>query len=324
MNSNNLQYAFQVEYMTTAIRAAEHDQPMDDANREFIRKTAGIDPQGIFSFGRAFGSRIREKTKEDAGLHAFIMKVRYPGLLIGTGYMHETGDATGGIQTGFSFDDITGSPCYPGSSLKGILRAPFAAARSGKAGELEEWLDYFRGIFGKPELSEEDIEDFLQESFTGEPAGSKAGEAGLPMQARDIFYDVFPVGYAPDTVPPALLGLDNITPHIDQATGLPAPFKDPVPLTLLRIMPGTCFQFLMKLHDAHKRDGSILVTAEEKAAAYQAILEDFGIGAKTRVGYGGLEPVKKPEQIVLGPQEKPKPAQKPKNSAKPVGKKKKK
>ncbi|MCF8245540.1 MAG: type III-B CRISPR module RAMP protein Cmr6 [Saprospiraceae bacterium] len=62
----------------------------------------------------------------------FHLKTTYPGLLIGTGYLHEhkkegEDDKTKNesIKIGFYFDHATGMPVVPGSSVKGALRGAF-------------------------------------------------------------------------------------------------------------------------------------------------------------------------------------------------------
>ena len=54
--------------------------------------------------------------------HSFELTTTYPGLVLGTGYSHETG-TEGEFKLGFYFDWTTGLPVIPGSSVKGILRA---------------------------------------------------------------------------------------------------------------------------------------------------------------------------------------------------------
>jgi len=48
----------------------------------------------------------------------------YPGLLIGSGYPHES-SVIGELKLGFHFDYTTGLPVIPGSSIKGVLRDAF-------------------------------------------------------------------------------------------------------------------------------------------------------------------------------------------------------
>jgi CRISPR-associated protein Cmr6 len=49
----------------------------------------------------------------------------YPGLLLGSGNMHELPDIEGQLILGFHFDYTTGLPVIQGSSIKGVLRSAF-------------------------------------------------------------------------------------------------------------------------------------------------------------------------------------------------------
>ena len=83
-----------------------------------------------------------------------------------------------------------------------------------------------------------------------------------------------------------LLGLDYITPHKDE-------FSNPNPIQFMRVEPGVTFRFEFLLFDYIKKDetgkDNILVSAEKKKELFKLILLDFGIGAKTNVGYGQLK-----------------------------------
>ena len=55
----------------------------------------------------------------------FELTTIYPGLLLGSGYLHELPDVKGQIILGFDFDYTTGLPIIRGSSIKGVLRSAF-------------------------------------------------------------------------------------------------------------------------------------------------------------------------------------------------------
>ncbi|MBK8110496.1 MAG: hypothetical protein IPK46_09285 [Saprospiraceae bacterium] len=62
--------------------------------------------------------------------HNIPLQTTYPGLLIGSGYTHEfdfpeEDDKKEAFKIGFFFDHITGLPCIPGHSVKGVLRSAF-------------------------------------------------------------------------------------------------------------------------------------------------------------------------------------------------------
>ncbi|MDR2473050.1 MAG: type III-B CRISPR module RAMP protein Cmr6 [Tannerella sp.] len=69
-----------------------------------------------------------------------------------------------------------------------------------------------------------------------------------------------------------MLGTDYITPH-------PDPLKNPKPIKFLKILPEVEVTFRFQLQNN-------LITAAKKESLFRQILLDFGIGAKTNVGYG--------------------------------------
>jgi CRISPR-associated protein Cmr6 len=73
------------------------------------------------------------------------------------------------------------------------------------------------------------------------------------------------------------LGLDYITPHKD------GPLKNPTPLPFLKILPGVTVNFQFQLHDGY------YLKAKGKLELFRKILLDFGVGAKTNVGYGQFQ-----------------------------------
>lgn len=307
-DSRNLQYIFQVEYLAKSIERyiANHKKKEDDpkVGAEMNKKLlAAGNNQRMWEEIRPMLAAREERIKAFSGGISKSMRVLYPGLIIGVGYPHMTKQVTGEIQLGFSFDPITGAPYYPGSSVKGVVRHVFTMAAGKKKTAKEDahvkradqeraesyrayLLDILRDVDeeawkGVDSLTPEDIRAFVIQSFGDVIAPAKAKTAAAPLD-RDIFYDAYIVGQGKNDV----FGLDNIAPHTDD-NGLPAPTKDPVPVTFLRILPGSKITFLMKLHDACL--GSVNVSAKVKQELYARILQDFGIGAKTNVGYGALE-----------------------------------
>ena len=174
----------------------------------------------------------------------FLLQTAYPGLLIGTGYTHSSGFSNDEIMVGFSFDYVTGQPCIPGSTVKGMLRSHFKdhpQAVAALTGRDEAW-----------------VKELEREIFDN----------------RDIFFDA--VVYDSDRYG-RLLGCEYITPHS-------SPTENPIPIRLLKILPGVRFEFRFSLEDSEK------MTGQQKLALFQALLELFGIGAKTNVGFGILVP----------------------------------
>lgn len=193
----------------------------------------------------------------------FPLKVQYPGLVTGVGILHEI-KLEGEFKLGVHFDYTYGMPVVYGSSVKGVLCSAF------------EDESYIKGILGK----DMDIEVLVNDIFKGKerdpehdnPAKKEKAYKSKSIYKRDIFFDA--VIITPDSKG-RILTSDSITPHGDN------PLKNPVPITFLKIASGCTLEFRFKLVDS-------LLTAEEKKRLFKTILEDFGIGAKTNVGYGQL------------------------------------
>lgn len=191
------------------------------------------------------------------------LQVRYPGLLVGLGNSHEAGK-TGEIGLGFTFDYVTGLPYVPGSTVKGILKNAFS-----KKG-------YVTAVLGKA-VDEIGLErEIFEGTVTENGTATK-----LPTSKRDVFYDAFPSAQTVkentgDKFYP--ITAEAITPHGEDN------FESPNPLTLVKIKPGVVFEFSFALHDGR-------ITAQEKLALFKTILTDFGVGAKTNVGFGVLDEI---------------------------------
>ncbi len=188
----------------------------------------------------------------------------YPGLLIGSGYPHES-SVIGELKLGFHFDYTTGLPVIPGSSVKGLLRDAFEKADGEYVKELIKELN-------KKENVDLDIKMLIDDIFEGQQQGKPK-----PIYQRDIFFDAYPV--STDNLNDRFLANDYITPHKE-------PLKNPVPLQFLKVLPDVTFRFNFKLHDTTDAHGEVLLSAANKLELFKQILLDLGIGAKTNVGYG--------------------------------------
>lgn len=202
-------------------------------------------------------------------------KVLYPGLLIGLGNAHDSKSADGELQLGFTLDPVTGLPYLPGSSVKGILRSAFLA-------NWEYVAECLTDISSDLMLNEAQVKALELDIFgDNHPQERKSGK-GI---GKDVFFDAYPIKADSQE---HLLGMENITPHLAKKPELQG-LTNPIPLCLPKIMPGVVMQFRFKLTDSKIDDYT--VTKETKIQLFQTILEDFGVGAKTNVGFGGLEPV---------------------------------
>lgn len=183
----------------------------------------------------------------------------YPGLLIGSGYIHEVGgkEIENELKLGFFFDYTTGMPVIPGSSVKGLLRSAFK----------KDGGDYINEL-----LSELDIT--ITHSISELEKAIFENSDSVSIYKRDIFFDAYPVQSENNNA--AFLANDYITHHEN-------PLKDPNPVQFLKILPNVQFQFNFKL----TANGGL--SADNKLKLFKQILLDLGIGAKTNVGYGQFE-----------------------------------
>jgi CRISPR type III-B/RAMP module RAMP protein Cmr6 len=162
------------------------------------------------------------------------------------------------VETGFTFDRLTGSPFLPGSSVKGLLHA---AAILIEKGDLEGgtafWTDpNIKRIFGEQD-----------------------------QQGAFVFYDAYP-----ETLPE--MQVDVMTPHHSKYYGskepdaIAADWDEPGPVLFLRVKAGVPFLFWFgprhpAAANSDDRDAieKLLTTA----------LDWLGAGAKTSSGYGWFE-----------------------------------
>ncbi|MEM8568030.1 MAG: type III-B CRISPR module RAMP protein Cmr6 [Bacteroidota bacterium] len=210
--------------------------------------------------------------------HSFELKTTYPGLLLGCGYQHETG-GDGEFKIGFFFDFTTGLPQLPGSSVKGTLRSVFPFHKK-DFGEnfttpriqfLQSLLEKITGTTPGTEA----IRKLEEEIFEGV---NHSGEepARISHYQRDRFYDGLLSESNHPTEQRPILASDYVTPH-------KKPLENPIPLMFLKVRPEVIFKFHFSLQNSKVIPE---LTAEKKLQLFKEILVEFGIGAKTNVGYG--------------------------------------
>ncbi len=192
----------------------------------------------------------------------------YPGLLIGSGYIHEVGgkEIENELKLGFFFDHTTGLPVIPGSSVKGLLRSAFK-----KAGG-----DYVKELLN-------DLKITFDKSISALEKAIFENSGSVSIYKRDIFFDAYPVSSGNKNT--TFLVNDYITHHEN-------PLKNPNLVQFLKILPNVQFQFNFKLTD----NGEL--SAENKLKLFEKILLDLGIGAKTNVGYGQFKYVPPPIELL--------------------------
>lgn len=211
---------------------------------------------------------------------SFVLETIYPGLLIGTGNIHETG-MLGECKLGLQFDYTTGLPYIPGSSVKGLLRSmfPYSIPKTKKGVKYDTYRkqrsEYIKELLSKRELelTDADVEDLEMQLFAGEK-----NEKSIPIYERCIFYDAMINGYNEEK---GILGLDYITPHLE-------PLKNPTPIQFMKILPEVRFQFQFRIPDNVELKSGVKVSQDDVLNLFKNILMGIGIGAKTNVGYGQL------------------------------------
>ncbi len=184
-----------------------------------------------------------------------MLKTAYPGLLIGLGNPHQSNanniDKSKGsaeIKLGFTLDYVTGLPVIPGSTVKGVLRSAFRNYPNAIDPML---LAEMKTIFGS---------DGTDQDF---------------QRGQCVFFDALPVAADKNH---RLFEMENITPH------QPDLLKNPIPLTLLKVLPEVTYLFRFRLAGCPYADRFLVL--------FQEILLNLGIGAKTNVGFGKLQPAK--------------------------------
>lgn len=200
-------------------------------------------------------------------ISSFEMEVTYPGLLIGIGNNHQA-NIKGEIALGFNFDYVTGLPYIPGSSLKGKLASAFV------------YHDY---ILDKLDIK--DIDNNEKEAFINKIKTAIFG-SDEDTPGNDIFIDSFVSDYNNKKI----LKLDHLAPHHQNEKLLT--LGEVNIITMLRLAPGTKIKFNFILNDCQVETNdkkTYTITTNKKIKLFKEIIKDFGIGAKTNVGYGYLE-----------------------------------
>ena len=286
----NLHYQFWVDYYDLFEDESVMSMPEGNEKDEKIKKTIQRKNHELVN---SKWKLLQEEVPLFGDMQTLAFKVLYPGLLMGLGYEHSTDlvkDAPK-IALGMSLDYTTGLPVISGSEAKGMLRSAFIGSKDLIKGYLAEVKEEFSQLTDQ-EIHALEVDIFGHtHTYDTDFKPSKEAEEG---HGKDIFFDAFPIRGDKNG---HLIGLENITSHISYDPDLkenPRMYQgltDPNPITLLKVMPDVVFLFRFKLCDSEitVNNKTVKITAEQKLKLFENIITDFGMGAKTNVGFGLLE-----------------------------------
>jgi CRISPR-associated protein Cmr6 len=228
--------------------------------------------------------------------HQFSLQTTYPGLLLGSGYTHESG-LLGEIKLGFYFDYTSGLPVIPGSSVKGVLRSVFPSqyykwknpSKEGatSAVEVMQWYlkEYTNTDWSESEIIE--LENWIFGTF-------KPSDNEKAINRKCIFHDAVPVDASRVRIGAkqtcTYLASDFITPHKSHKEDIPDALVNPIPIGFVKVLPGVEYRFQFDLQP-YLKAGVELVSTQQMLMIFQEILKDYGVGAKSNVGYGQFKTV---------------------------------
>lgn len=217
-----------------------------EGKKSFLESVATL-AGGVASEYRELEQR-RTKALEILGARFVVVTSSAP-LIAGIGRWNPS-------ETGFTLDRNSGAPYFPGSSVKGLLRA---ASMLVHAGEIGTEIDH-------QHWSEERIDTVF---------GSAAASEEIARRGAASFYDAFPVALAS-------LSLGVMTVHFKEyyreRRKPPADWDEPIPIHHLRIDAGARFRFWF----GGAEDSNL-------NRLLRLALDWLGAGAKKSSGYGWFE-----------------------------------
>ena len=145
----------------------------------------------------------------------------------------------------------------------------------------------FDYVSGQPYIPGSSVKGVLRSHFK-DHSEAVAKIAGIPTDAvkaleknifdyGDIFLDAVLYDGAKGNL---ILGKDYLTPHSDAT-------KNPIPIHIMKVLPDVRFEFRFLVSDFTKDEFTF--TGKQKIELFKTLLELFGTGAKTNVGFGVLE-----------------------------------
>jgi CRISPR-associated protein Cmr6 len=239
-----------------------------------------------------------EKQKE------FLKKIGYEDIFsskLKTAYRLVVGLGSGSVfETSLTLHHIFGIPYIPASALKGVVRSvsfwEIAKSQIEKNQNLniEEFLEEFQRKLYDDDISNSDTEEIIIHKIL---FGTQEFKGLL------IFLDSYPE-INKETNNFDIFELDVMTSHYQEyytKTQTPGDWENPNPITFLTVKKGIPFEFNV-LIDKHRlqeieKNKIIPKNVIEKLKNYQELkskvkrwlelaLKEFGVGAKTRLGYG--------------------------------------
>ena len=215
-------------------------------------------------------------------------------LIVGLGAHHV-------LETSLTLHHIWGIPYIPATALKGVARA-----------------QAFWKIVQEYNIEENKMKKIYQ-IFYGELVKSPADDLTKRIKKYQflfgaqnfkgllLFLDAYPVLYENNTDVSDknldIFEIDVINVHFPsyyEGKGVPGEWENPRPVPFLTVRPGIKFRVVAlfdkfrfeKLEDEDKKIlGENAEIQKEVEGLVKEVLENFGVGAKTRLGYGWLEGV---------------------------------
>ncbi len=233
------------------------------------RSTFDIESKNVNIVECKLNTKHQEEISTLVPMSFFTLETLYPGLITGVGITHETRAIEGEFKLGIHLDYTSGMPVVYGSTIKGVLKSYFK--------------DYADTV--EIENPKRDAYDLQKEIFDGcsraddggvEVAPESRTYKSISQYKRDTFFDAVITEANRNN---RIVDRDNLCPHGEN------PLVNPIPITFLKVASGVKMQFRFKLHDG-------IISAEKKMDLFKEIILDWGVGAKTNVGYGQFKEVK--------------------------------
>lgn len=177
------------------------------------------------------------------------------------------------LETSMTLHHIYGVPFIPGSALKGVIRAYYI--QKNKKIFQKEWDEYVL-MDERDDRKYKNLEDFLENNNTDfiKLFGSE-GKKGTVT-----FLDSYPTQFPK-------FEMDIMNPHFQDYYSegkAPADWLSPNPIKFITVGKDTEFIFAFITNDS--------ILREKITSLIKEALCDFGIGAKTAVGYGYFKDIK--------------------------------